>query len=124
VERDKTSYIKETEVNRMTITEIGNELVNIAETLARVISELTALADSVTKLNNALKVDAVDKPAPKAPQKQTPALAEVRALLTEVSRSGKTAEVKKLLESHGCSKLSEVKDELYEELMKEARALL
>lgn len=108
----------------MTITEIGNELVNIAETLARVISELTALADSITKLNNALKVESVDKPAPKAPQKQTPALAEVRALLTEVSRSGKTAEVKKLLESHGCSKLSEVKDELYEELMKEARALL
>ena len=108
----------------MTITEIGNELVNVAETLARVISELTTLADSVTKLSAALKADDVGKPVPKAPQKKTPELAEVRALLAEVSRSGKTAEVKKLLQSHGCEKLSEVESEFYEELMTEARALL
>ena len=108
----------------MTITEIGNELVNIAETLARVISELTSLAGSVTKLSTTLKTDEVGSPAPKAPQKKTPELAEVRALLAEVSRGGKTAEVKKLLESHGCEKLSEVKAEFYEELMEKARALL
>lgn len=107
----------------MTITEIGNELVNIAETIARVVSELTQLADSVTKLSAALKADEVSSSAP-AVTKKTPELAEVRALLAEVSRSGKTAEVKKLLESHGCQKLSEVEDEFYEELMEEARALL
>jgi len=123
VERDKTSHIRETEVNRMTITEIGNELVNIAETIARVIAELTQLADSVTKLSAALKAAEVDSPAPAVPKK-APELAEVRALLAEVSRSGKTAEVKKLLESHGCQKLSEVEDEFYEELMEKARALL
>ena len=108
----------------MTITEIGNELVNITDTLARVISELTSLADSVAKLSTALKADDVTAPVPKAPQKKTPELAEVRALLAEVSRSGKTAEVKKLLQSHGCEKLSEVESEFYEELMTEARALL
>ena len=108
----------------MTITEIGNELVNIAETLARVISELASLADSVAKLSTALKADDVTAPAPKVPQKKPPELAEVRALLAEVSRSGKTAEVKKLLQSHGCEKLSEVESEFYEELMTEARALL
>ena len=108
----------------MTITEIGNELVNIAETIARVIAELTQLADSVTKLSTALKVDEIDRPVPKAPQKKTPELAEVRALLAEISRNGKTAEVKKLLENHGCEKLSEVESEFYEELMEEARALL
>ena len=108
----------------MTITEIGNELVGIAETLARVISELTTLANSVTKLSAALGEGEASKPVPKAPQKKTPELAEVRALLAEVSRGGKTAEVKKLLESHGCEKLSEVKSEFYEELMEEARALL
>ena len=108
----------------MTITEIGNELVNIAETLARVISELTSLAGSVTKLSTALKADEVGNPAPKAPQKNAPELSAVRALLAEVSRSGKTAEVKKLLESHGCEKLSEVKAAFYEELMEKARALL
>lgn len=108
----------------MTITEIGNELVNITEALARVISELTSLADSVTKLSTALGADTVGSPAPKAPQKKTPELAEVRALLAKISRGGKTADVKKLLESHGCEKLSEVEEESYEELMKEARALL
>lgn len=108
----------------MTITEIGNELVGIAETLARVISKLTTLADSVTKLSTALGEGDVGKPVPKAPQKKAPELAEVRALLPEVSRSGKTAEVKKLLQSHGCEKLSEVETEFYEELMTEARALL
>lgn len=40
----------------MTITEIGNELVNITEGLARVISELTSLADSVTKLSSVERV--------------------------------------------------------------------
>lgn len=108
----------------MTITEIGNELVNITDTLARVISELTLLADSVAKLSTALKAEDVTAPVPKAPQKKTPELAEVRALLAEISRSGKTAEVKKLLQSHGCEKLSEVESEFYEELMTEARALL
>ena len=108
----------------MTITEIGNELVNIAETIATVIAELTQLADSVTKLSTALKADETDRPVPKASQKKTPELAEVRTLLAEVSRGGKTAEVKKLLESHGCEKLSEVESEFYEDLMEEARTLL
>lgn len=108
----------------MTITEIGSELVNIAETIARVIAELTQLADSVTKLSTSLKVDEIDRPAPKAPRKKTPELAEVRTLLAEISRSGKTVEVKRLLESRGCKKLSEVEEEFYEELIEEARALL
>ena len=108
----------------MTIHEIGNELVGIAETLARVIAELTSLADRATKLSTALKTDNSSYPTPKSPQKKTTELAEVRALLAEISRSGKTAEVKKLLEGHGYQKLSEVKDEFYDELMKEARELL
>ena len=58
----------------MTITEIGNELVNIAETLARVISELTSLAGSVTKLSTALKADEVGRNAPNATQKKTAGL--------------------------------------------------
>ena len=108
----------------MTIPEIGNELVGIAETVAHVIAELTQLAESVTKLSTALKATGADQSAPKAPEKKPPELAEVRTLLAEISRSGKTAEVKKLLESHGCQKLSQVKPELYEALMEEARALL
>ena len=108
----------------MTITEIGNELAGIAEPLARVIAALALLAGSVTKLSTALGADEIGSPSPKAAQKKAPELAEVRTLLAEVSRGGKTAEVKKLLESYGCEKLSEVKNEFYEELMEEARAML
>ena len=62
--------------------------------------------------------------APSAPQKKLPELAEVRALLAEISRSGKTAEVRMILEAHGCQKLSQVPQEEYEAVMKEARALV
>mgnify|MGYP004449380493 CR=1 FL=1 len=108
----------------MSIIEIGNELVGAAESLTNILKELTKIADKLTKLCNALKAEDGPAPVPQAPVKKTPELAEVRALLADVSRSGKTAEVKALLESYGCSKLSEVKPESYEGLMEKARELL
>lgn len=48
---------------------------------------------------------------------------EVRAALTEKSRSGKTAEVKALLRKHGADKLSEIKPEEYAALVEEAEGL-
>ena len=45
---------------------------------------------------------------------------EVRKVLAEMSKHGKTAEVKALLEKYGATKLSEVKAEDYAELLKEA----
>ena len=50
-------------------------------------------------------------------------LEDVRKVLTEKSRSGKTVEVKALLKKHGSNKLSEVKPEDYENLLKEAEEL-
>lgn len=108
----------------MTIPEIGNELAGVKEAAAHVITGLTQLAESMTKLVAALESTDADRPVPQAPQKKAPELAEVRALLAEISRSGKTAEVRRLLESHGCQKLSQVEEQLYEVLLEEARALL
>lgn len=45
---------------------------------------------------------------------------EVRKVLAEMSKRGKTAEVKTLLEKYGASKLSEVNPKDYAELLKEA----
>ena len=45
---------------------------------------------------------------------------EVRKVLAEMSKRGKTAEVKALLEKYGAAKLSEVKPENYAALLKEA----
>lgn len=108
----------------MTIPEIGNELTGIAETAARAVTELTQLAERVAKLSAAFRSDNADQFISQAPQKKAPELAEVRALLAEISRGGKTAEVRKLLESHGCQKLSQIEPQSYEALMEEARALL
>lgn len=50
-------------------------------------------------------------------------LEDIRKVLTEKSRAGKTSKVKALLKKHGFNKLFEVKPKEYEELMKEAEGL-
>lgn len=47
-------------------------------------------------------------------------LEDVRAVLSEISRSGHTAEMKALLAKHGVKKLSDVPSEDYEQLLAEA----
>lgn len=50
-------------------------------------------------------------------------LEEVRAVLAEKSQAGFTAEVKDLIRSYGCNKLSQVKKVYYSSLMEIARDL-
>ena len=50
-------------------------------------------------------------------------LPEIRAVLAEVSRNGRTAEVKALLNKYKANKLSEVKEEDYPALMEEAKVM-
>ena len=50
-------------------------------------------------------------------------LEDVRKVLTEKSRSGKTSEVKALLKKHGSNRLSEVNPDEYENLLKEAEGI-
>ena len=47
-------------------------------------------------------------------------LEEVRTVLAELSRDGKTQEVKDLLKKHGASKLSEINPDEWETLLEEA----
>ena len=50
-------------------------------------------------------------------------ITEVRAVMAEKSRAGKTQEIKQLLKEFGADKLSSVLEERYEELMKRAEVL-
>ena len=50
-------------------------------------------------------------------------LEDVRAVLAIKSRDGKTLEVRKLINTYGVTKLSEVPEEKYQELMAKAEAL-
>ena len=56
-------------------------------------------------------------------EKKSLTLEEVRGVLAEKSRSGKTAEVKQLLTKFGVNKLSEFDSSKYDELLKEAEGI-
>lgn len=60
-----------------------------------------------------------------AVEKETPAikLEDVRAVLADISRSGKTAEMKALLAKFGASKLSDIDPAKYADLLAEAEAV-
>jgi|SRR5574344_434446 hypothetical protein len=56
-------------------------------------------------------------------EKKSVTLEEVRSVLAEKSRAGKTAEVKELLIKFGVNKLSELDASKYDELLKETEGI-
>ena len=58
-----------------------------------------------------------------APQEKTVSLEDVRAKLGQLTKSGKQAEVKGLIEKFGGAKLSDVPEDKYPELLKAAEGL-
>ena len=86
---------------------------------------LTEIIEKANEIKSLLGEEAKEAPEEvKAEAKKVKlSLEDVRKVLTEKSRAGKTSEVKALLKKHGSNKLSEVKPEDYEELMKEAEGL-
>ena len=55
------------------------------------------------------------------PEAEQPSLEDVRKVLAEISRSGKTAEMKSLLEQFGAQKLSDIAPEKYSALLAAAK---
>lgn len=84
-------------------------------------SLLSQIIDRIAEIKAILKED---EEAPKAEAEAVkPTLEDVRKVLTEKSRNGKTSEVKALLKKHGSNRLSEVNPDDYENLLKEAEGL-
>lgn len=83
-----------------------------------------AVMDQIAKDLDALEPA---KEAAQVPPESTPekvyTLPEVREVLAEKSRAGHTAEVKELLTKLGFQKLSDVPEDKYAELMKEAEEI-
>ena len=78
----------------------------------------------VGKADVKAKTTAKQKAAPKEESKEKlPTLTEVRGILAEKSRSGKTAQVKELLIKHGADKLSDIKPEEYQSLLADVEGL-
>lgn len=78
-------------------------------------ASLNDIADWLAKVFLAAEDD--EPPTP------TRTLDEVRSILVEKSRDGRSAQVRELLEKYGASKLSEVKPEDYEALIKDAEVI-
>lgn len=92
----------------------NSDLKNINNVLKDVIKALTDLSESL---------NACETETPKAEEVKKVSLEEVRRTLAELSRDGFTAQVRELLLKHGAKKLSEIKENEYPALMKEAGEL-
>ena len=81
----------------------------------------TALTDTADFLSGTFSSE--ESPVTELPKEKALTLEDVRGVLADKSRSGKTADVKALITSFGADKLSSVKASDYAELMKKAEVL-
>ncbi len=98
--------------------------------LLDVIGDIRSLADSLQSLTEEMKEnEKTENSAPKTKVKTNTSnqkdvkLEDVRAILADKSRLGKTAQVKALITTFGADKLSDVDPSNYAELMKKAEVL-
>ena len=63
-----------------------------------------------------------EQPTPKQ-EEATVTFVQLRSRLSEISRSGKTAEVKELIAKYGASKLSDIAESDYADVLAEAEGL-
>lgn len=82
------------------------------------------LTETAEKLRSLYSTDEVPKEEIQTakPQKEV-SLEEVRAVIAEKSRAGKTAAVKGLLQKHGADRLSDIDPSEYTALLNEAEVL-
>jgi len=100
--------------------------------LLDVVTGLRSLADSLQAVADAMAgnepVEASHPETPaqvptQKPEEKTVSLEQVRAVLAEKSRDGFTAEVRRLLEKYGASKLSQIDPSKYAAILAEAEVL-
>lgn len=101
--------------------------------LLSVVSDLRSLADSLQTFCEAIvSEDAAPSEASPAeqkanttaePSKATIKIEQIRSVLAKKSQAGKTADVRELLRKFGATKLSEISQDSYPELLKAAEEL-
>lgn len=101
--------------------------------LLNVVNDMESLTESLRTLANAIASDepsaeSKEKPSTQETQEVKPAaktisVEDVRAVLTPISQSGKTAQVKALLIMHGANRLSDIDPSEYGSLLADAEVL-
>lgn len=92
-------------------------LTELGENLQKVVENIFNIADHVHTMYSSMN----DEKKPKKDSKIS--LEDVRKVLAGKSQDGFREEVKSLISKYGASKLSDIKPEKYEELLKEAEVL-
>lgn len=103
------------------------------ELLLDVVNDMDSLTKSLRALASAIAIDetsavSLEKPSNQEAQEVKPAaktisVEDVRAVLTPISQSGKTAQVKALLIKHGAGRLSDIDPSEYGSLLTDAKVL-
>ena len=96
-------------------------LLQIAEGFAIVAEGYRKMASEGMEIPKDVQTE--EKPEKSSTPEKKISITEVRAVMAEKSRAGKTQEIKQLLKEFGADKLSSVLEERYEELMKRAEVL-
>ena len=96
-------------------------LLDVVTDLQNLAGSLQTIAEVLASNEESLRTEE-KAPVKKAKPKKI-SLEEVRTLLAQKSQAGFTADIKKLLEKYGASKLSEIDAKDYEALMKDAEEL-
>lgn len=109
------------------------ELVNALNALTAALQKFTsqttnAYLDTFEEIYDPKKDEPEATEAPKeqpAPEQKTETVTfvQLRSRLSEISRSGKTAEVKELIAKYGASKLSDIAESDYAAVLAEAEGL-
>lgn len=87
------------------------------------LQELRKCANTINEIVDSIESAFSSSEEKPKKEKKSVTLEEVRGVLAEKSRSGKTAEVKQLLTKFGVNKLSELDSSKYDELLKEAEGI-
>lgn len=97
-----------------------SELSATLDALVECGKELTRTAE---KLRSLYSANEPSKGTAEPTAEKTIALEEVRAVLAEKSRAGKTAAVKELLQKHGADRLSDIDPSEYAALLADAEVI-
>ena len=100
-------------------------LLNVVADLRSLTDSLLAAVDVISQNEETISegTSVKEEATPVAPATPPVTIEQVRALLADKSRSGKTADVRGLLKDFGAGKLSEVDPKRYAELMVAAELL-
>lgn len=91
------------------------------EVVELLVKDLEMLTSHLKELLVSEEDEKVEKP--RAEPSKKIGLEDVRAVLAKLSQHGKTAEVKDLITKYGASKLSDVDEEKYKYLLKDAEGI-